>query len=66
MPDRPAPLPLAAALSSVISSAVAGDVRPALLTAVVDRPASMPYMEVAPAIMLPRPRRPLDDGPEAA
>jgi hypothetical protein len=66
VPDRPDPLPLALALSSVVSAAVGGDERIGLLTAVVDRPSAMPFMQVAPAITLPRPRRSLDDGPDAA
>jgi hypothetical protein len=66
VPDRPDPLPLAVALCSVVSAAVGGDDRVALLAAVVDRPAAMPHMQGPTAIRLPRPRPPLDDGPQAA
>jgi hypothetical protein len=66
VPDRPDPIPLAAALSSVVSAAVAGDDRIGLLAAVVDRPATMPHMQGPTAIRFPRPSRPLDDGPQAA
>jgi hypothetical protein len=54
-------LPLTDALASVITAAVGGEQRVGLLNAVVEQPGTAPDRAAVPL-----PRRPLDDGPQAA
>jgi hypothetical protein len=66
MPDHPAPLPLVVALRVVVAAAVDGQDRIGLLTAVLAQPADGSSVTSGRVLSFPQPRRPLDDGPDAA